>query len=110
MKMNYCLLTISAFLLASCHQRTPSADAVPAAANASSGPVDAEAAGAKKIKPGKYRVCQDAGESGHDKVIGPHLVVDQKVEIGPFDASMGATKVCLKKECPSRARIRLNPR
>jgi hypothetical protein len=104
MKTNNCLLTLSVFLLASCQPPTggaPSAGEVPAAANAIAGPVAAEVAKKKKIKPATYRVCQDAGESGHGKVVGPHLVVDQNVEIGPFDESTGAAKVCLRKKCPA---------
>src|SRR5688572_10227318 len=103
MKTNYGLLTMSVFLLASCQKSpAPSEDAAttPATTTAATGS-EGEAARGKKIKPDKYRVCQDAGESGHGDVKGPHLAVGQKVEIGTYDAQIGATKVCLMKECPT---------
>ena len=109
MTKNYSLLLMTgAFLIASCNKSPAppqSADTVAEAdttAVAAAAPTESAAAAAAKaahvIKPGKYRVCQDDGQSGHGDFVGSHLKVGQKVEIGEFGAN--ATKVCFKKDCP----------
>lgn len=103
MERKHWLLIVGAFLIASCQESPPAGSAAaPEAAGATAEPASGGPAKANGIKPGKYRVCQDAGESGHAAVVGPHLSVGQTVEIRPFGAN-GATKVCFKKECPPAA-------
>jgi hypothetical protein len=100
MNKNYWCLMMSALVLASCQKsapRAPSADTAAAPAE-SVAPAGSGVAARNVITPGVYRVCQDAGDFGHGTVTGPHLAVGQKVQIKKIGD--GATKVCLKKECP----------
>jgi hypothetical protein len=102
MKQSRLVLMATVFMVASCQKSPPVPPESPGAAPAATvAPSEPAVAGARKsvIKPGKYRICQDAGESGHGPVVGAHLQVDQTLEIKPFGAN-GATKVCFKKECP----------
>jgi hypothetical protein len=89
MKKNYWLLMV-AFLLVSCQNGAKTGTAGPPGENAR----------ANVITPGTYTICQeDAAESGHDDVVGPHLSGSDLVVIKPFGKH--ATKVCLKKDCPA---------
>lgn len=98
MKIDYCLLTMSAFLLAACKTDSPSSASAgaanaPATANAPADPTG-------KIKPGKYRVCEEAARPGHGSVGGKHLELGHWVRIKEFGKY--GTKVCLNAEdCPS---------
>lgn len=99
MKMNYWSMITGAFLLASCGKSPEPAPAADGAGAPAPADVGADAAKANLIKPGKYRVCQDADESGHGSVVGPHIVVGQTVEIKAFGDKRA--KVCLGNDCPS---------
>jgi hypothetical protein len=94
MKKRYWLSIMGTFVLASCKGTTTTPSTGSAAATAASA-APAAAAAANVIKPGRYKVCQDMGESGHGSVVGAHLRKKEWIEIRPFGAN-GATKVCFK--------------